>query len=133
MCEWCIMYSVFFKQKASYDMRISDWSSDECASDLGVERAFDALLLRKILLAEHLGHQVALLDADTVFAGEHPADLDAQPQNVAAERLGAIEFAGLVGVIEDQRMQVAVAGMEHVRYPEAVFLDRKSTRLNSSH
>src|SRR3546814_9887572 len=47
--------------------------------------------------------------------------LDAQPQNVAAERLGAIEFAGLVGVIEDQRVQVAVAGMEHVRYPEAVF------------
>src|SRR3546814_14140531 len=47
--------------------------------------------------------------------------LDAQPPNVAAERLGAIEFAGLVGVIEDQRMQVAVAGMEHVRYPEAVF------------
>src|SRR3546814_20537535 len=25
----------FFKQKTSYDMRISDWSSDVCSSDLG--------------------------------------------------------------------------------------------------
>src|SRR3546814_3627116 len=29
---------VFFKQKTAYEMRISDWSSDVCASDLnGVE------------------------------------------------------------------------------------------------
>src|SRR3546814_13546875 len=26
----------FFKHKTSYDMRISDWSSDVCSSDLGV-------------------------------------------------------------------------------------------------
>src|SRR3546814_6664459 len=25
----------FFKQKTAYDMRISDWSSDVCSSDLG--------------------------------------------------------------------------------------------------
>src|SRR3546814_9878611 len=25
----------FFKQKTEYDMRISDWSSDVCSSDLG--------------------------------------------------------------------------------------------------
>src|SRR3546814_15460427 len=27
----------FFKQKTAYDMRISDWSSDVCSSDLGDE------------------------------------------------------------------------------------------------
>src|SRR3546814_7950249 len=27
----------FFKQKTSYDMRISDWSSDVCSSDLRLE------------------------------------------------------------------------------------------------
>src|SRR3546814_10750823 len=27
----------FFKQKTAYEMRISDWSSDVCSSDLGVE------------------------------------------------------------------------------------------------
>src|SRR3546814_18381641 len=28
----------FFKQKTSYEMRISDWSSDVCSSDLAVEQ-----------------------------------------------------------------------------------------------
>src|SRR3546814_5430091 len=29
------MWFVCFKQKTAYEMRISDWSSDVCASDLG--------------------------------------------------------------------------------------------------
>src|SRR3546814_1572697 len=29
----------FFKQKTAYEMRISDWSSDVCSSDLGLQRA----------------------------------------------------------------------------------------------
>src|SRR3546814_3367771 len=29
------MYFFFFKQKTAYEMRISDWSSDVCSSDLG--------------------------------------------------------------------------------------------------
>src|SRR3546814_3145759 len=36
----------FFKQKTAYDMRISDWSSDVCSSDL-VEVAFDREAERK--------------------------------------------------------------------------------------
>src|SRR3546814_5555123 len=28
------VYFFFFKQKTAYDMRISDWSSDVCSSDL---------------------------------------------------------------------------------------------------
>src|SRR3546814_2568025 len=35
----------FFKQKTAYEMRISDWSSDVCSSDLSTEwdgPAFDA-------------------------------------------------------------------------------------------
>src|SRR3546814_9393934 len=30
----CPMIVVFFKQKTAYEMRISDWSSDVCSSDL---------------------------------------------------------------------------------------------------
>src|SRR3546814_20966386 len=30
----------FFKQKTAYEMRISDWSSDVCSSDLLVAKAF---------------------------------------------------------------------------------------------
>src|SRR3546814_1623347 len=29
------LYFFFFKQKTAYEMRISDWSSDVCSSDLG--------------------------------------------------------------------------------------------------
>src|SRR3546814_4395484 len=29
-----VMYVFFFKQKTAYEMRISDWSSDVCSSDL---------------------------------------------------------------------------------------------------
>src|SRR3546814_2169912 len=28
----------FFKQKTAYELRISDWSSDVCSSDLGADR-----------------------------------------------------------------------------------------------
>src|SRR3546814_7833973 len=32
---FCLMYVFFFfKQKTAYEMRISDWSSDVCSSDL---------------------------------------------------------------------------------------------------
>src|SRR3546814_16285877 len=35
----CLIFFFFFKQKTAYEMRISDWSSDVCSSDLvlGVE------------------------------------------------------------------------------------------------
>src|SRR3546814_9406590 len=33
------MFFFFFKQKTAYEMRISDWSSDVCSSDLLVESA----------------------------------------------------------------------------------------------
>src|SRR3546814_2797772 len=42
--DLCINY-FFFKQKTAYEMRISDWSSDVCSSDLdcpdarGIERS----------------------------------------------------------------------------------------------
>src|SRR3546814_9321222 len=33
MCV-CVLLFFFFKQKTAYEMRISDWSSDVCSSDL---------------------------------------------------------------------------------------------------
>src|SRR3546814_3969531 len=33
----CVSCFFFFKQKTAYEMRISDWSSDVCSSDLSVE------------------------------------------------------------------------------------------------
>src|SRR3546814_10051686 len=33
--EVCFRFCFCFKQKTAYEMRISDWSSDVCSSDLG--------------------------------------------------------------------------------------------------
>src|SRR3546814_9764557 len=32
--KWCLSLFFFCKQKTAYEMRISDWSSDVCSSDL---------------------------------------------------------------------------------------------------
>src|SRR3546814_17824148 len=32
--DLCLLFFFFFKQKTAYEMRISDWSSDVCSSDL---------------------------------------------------------------------------------------------------
>src|SRR3546814_3850818 len=34
-----MIFFFFFKQKTAYEMRISDWSSDVCSSDLELEQA----------------------------------------------------------------------------------------------
>src|SRR3546814_1308339 len=48
----CVVF-FFFKQKTAYEMRISDWSSDVCSSDLEVklENASDGTL-RAVISAE---------------------------------------------------------------------------------
>src|SRR3546814_3634978 len=47
LCEYngvCVLFVFFFKQKTAYEMRISDWSSDVCSSDLVAGRyTVDAL------------------------------------------------------------------------------------------
>src|SRR3546814_3102436 len=38
MYVYLCVYFFFFKQKTAYEMRISDWSSDVCSSDLGYRK-----------------------------------------------------------------------------------------------
>ena len=63
---------------------------------------------------EHVGEILELLDADAVLAGDRAAHLDAQPQDAAGQGLGAFERARFAAIKEDQRMQIAVAGVEDV-------------------
>src|SRR3546814_2713297 len=54
----------FFKQKTAYEMRISDWSSDVCSSDLpalGVVITQEGLVQAALFLALDDGHRVALV------------------------------------------------------------------------
>src|SRR3546814_3447800 len=91
------LYCFFFKQKTAYEMRISDWSSDVCSSDL-----------------------IALVD-------QH-VELRQRP-------VGEIARA----VLSRFRCQLDIGGLGGVGLragDEACVdhrVDRKSTRLNSSH
>src|SRR3546814_10464931 len=44
----------FFKQKTAYEMRISDWSSDVCSSDLGRD---DVIGIHRHFLAQRVDHR----------------------------------------------------------------------------
>src|SRR3546814_3020569 len=77
----------FFKQKTAYEMRISDWSSDVCSSDLGGGEG--GVVLRQ--LARRPGGELAvLLEPDHgVAVGVGPAHA-----RVAVEQAMAIAVGG---------------------------------------
>src|SRR3546814_8734468 len=80
----------WFKQKTAYEMRISDWSSDVCSSDLRQRVDFRRTLARGSRLADHhLG--VAPPQFPHVIVEAHALEqLDQQraagPQVVVGER-----------------------------------------------
>ena len=65
-------------------------------------------------------HRAELFDADAVLAGDGAAHRHAEFEDLGAEGFGALQLVGVVGVEQDQRMQVAVAGMEDVEAAQAV-------------
>src|SRR3546814_4244007 len=68
----------FFKQKTAYEMRISDWSSDVCSSDLGEDLAAGCLVGQHDLLA--LGREDhRVLPSHVAAAQGGKADLAAGP------------------------------------------------------
>src|SRR3546814_6536893 len=87
---FCFVF--FFKQKTAYEMRISDWSSDVCSSDL-------------------------LLDGAVDFRRTEPeaVAIDGGIRAAVDDRAAARRDADPVAMAPDAR------------------IDRKSTRLNSSH
>src|SRR3546814_2242098 len=102
-----IIVIFFCKQKTAYDMRISDWSSDVCSSDLFLHRhgEFGGLALQifdRIFVGESdLQHLlVAGLDADELVfeAGDQLArtDFDRHILTRAAVKGDAVDAAGEV-------------------------------------
>src|SRR3546814_1143954 len=88
----CFVFSFFFfKQKTAYEMRISDWSSDVCSSDLHRE-AFqvrgDAALADAFADRAALGLQLAV-GVEVVERGAHGVgEADDDVLLALAQRLG---------------------------------------------
>src|SRR3546814_3139206 len=149
------MVFFFFKQKTAYEMRISDWSSDVCSSDLHVvrpdeeaERADDGDRPDHHPVAEDV---LAGVDADEIgddAEGGQRDDIDLgvaeEPEEMLEEdRRAALIAHVLVSHGHDGRHEEAGAGDdvqkhhdagdEQGREGEKSHEDRKSTRLKSSH
>src|SRR3546814_4998086 len=98
-----VSFFFFFKQKTAYEMRISDWSSDVCSSDLQGQD-------RRGAQGAHAGH-----GEDARQAVDDVADLD-RDEGVAHLKVVEFRLPDAVAVADGEGLQ-----------------DRKSTRLNSSH
>src|SRR3546814_2670513 len=68
-----VYYVFFFKQKTAYEMRISDWSSDVCSSDLG-DGAI--IMADRVSVSITIGGDLVKKDlAESVFKSTLPEDL----------------------------------------------------------
>src|SRR3546814_7219755 len=63
MCRCCLLLFFFFKQKTAYEMRISDWSSDVCSSDLHPQQPGLGLQRHVADLVQEQGAALRLLEA----------------------------------------------------------------------
>src|SRR3546814_13414485 len=83
----------FVKQKTAYEMRISDWSSDVCSSDLAEVAARDHHRVRNLDDRVELLDRLALLDLrHHVRVVAAPGDAVAQQNNVArGDRKSVVE------------------------------------------
>src|SRR3546814_6837139 len=125
MLEICCSFFFCFKQKTAYEMRISDWSSDVCSSDLVL------CDLRRLVIAD-LGrergdeHQRAVhqfVDAGKI--GLDPDDaMFGEARHADAQQLDRAQYVRPDQRLEDIEFEMAL---------QAAHRDRKSTRLNSSH
>src|SRR3546814_5433616 len=109
------MVFLFFKQKTAYEMRISDWSSDVCSSDLNTP---------------NLAHEFCDDFTRSALTGEINF-LSATPINTGREQMSGLDL----GVVYNRRVADwnLSADLSVSYLNEYVITDRKSTRLNSSH
>src|SRR3546814_7537310 len=118
---YVIMFLFFVMQKTAYEMRISDWSADVCASDLVQHDTGGFLAILAEELFEHVHDEL------------HGSVVVIQHQNLVHRRLLRLRLA----FDDDPRRSAAAAPLVFTHRsasdPTPSPEDRKSTRLNSSH
>src|SRR3546814_1229969 len=152
----------FFKQKTAYEMRISDWSSDVCSSDLDVYGGSIAPILPyvkdksvKCLILSSVNRVKALPQASSLTDLGIPQEQTLlwhgiiAPKGVPADRLKILEDAFRKSANTQQfkdflaSQSISVEGTsakdmrmtlddEYAAMARVAKANRKSTRLNSS-
>src|SRR3546814_1630724 len=131
MSVW-IVGVFFFKQKTAYEVRISDWSSDVCSSDLRLDEcssALQALVQRqqdRVHAVEEVGGAAVFAEQRLAAGGAHARAVEVDVHQQPAAFRGA-DQERLALHRERQAGRVPAVAIEEQG------LDRKGTRLNSSH
>src|SRR3546814_4172308 len=117
------MFFVFvFKQKTAYELRISDWSSDVCSSDLiGKQHATGFIIGSRKARFLGMNHLVGDQRGLKFMVIPQPS-LSEKVINRAASPTHSFESFGIISTDSFSFHSLGVGS-----------LDRKSTRLNSSH
>src|SRR3546814_1221762 len=135
MVRWFSFF--FFKQKTAYEVRISDWSSDVCSSDL-LDSGRPSIRCHQDKTAwSHSFHElIELRQAGTI--GQVIDFLRAQAHmripEAVIDREDRLAALGADPVEGEPRRVTQLRRLREVPYTELMAVeDRKSTRLNSSH
>src|SRR3546814_2946468 len=103
-CVYCVIF-FFFKQKTAYEMRISDWSSDVCSSDLGPDDGRDS---------HRLGFRRQFADFLDLLENLVGARIDGEADCRAAESQRVIDACGH-GLVDGGRPAVRRIHLENGR------------------
>src|SRR3546814_7479130 len=110
-------------------MRISDWSSDVCSSDLAIDRRYESQRRSKVATTDYIGFiekiigEERRIDSEIADVEDTSADIDGRIVAHLHRRIRRRPF------IEEEAIAMVEVGAQQ-KLPH---IDRKSTRLNASH
>src|SRR3546814_2110604 len=129
----------FFKQKTAYEMRISDWSSDVCSSDLiPTDNLYGAPVMSADIQARFGDKNLMVVSPDVggvVRARALAKRLDNAPLAIVdkrRERAGESEVMNIIGDVKDRFCILIDDIVDSAGTLCNAAADRKSTRLNSA-
>src|SRR3546814_8814120 len=133
-----IVFVFFFKQKTAYEMRISDWSSDVCSSDLAGRHLLGLVDdLADLQNIERPGFKAARDEIDLGDLARRAVGLlgmKAEEKGIRIDAPRTDDRAPATGELRRVLQVLLTLPGNAIRYaPENSQLDRKSPRLNSSH
>src|SRR3546814_16795389 len=120
MSVYTVLFFFFFKHKTAYDMRISDWSSDVCSSDLRPVGDLDIIdPAQRQRVAVNTGFDLRLLWIGTVERDRHRRGrrhvIDGEPKvdRPVGQRRPTLDQQR-IGAAPGQCDSIVVAGVDQI-------------------
>src|SRR3546814_4259187 len=124
-----LVFFFFFKQKTAYEMRISDWSSDVCSSDLVDFADTDNAASRHLDIGKGSTSGVSAVSA----GGRTRVVVELMRESSYRSRIDGNSLVLTVNNGSTDQSVTTAAMVDPTKALPSSSKDRKSTRLNSSH